>query len=169
MNSISPTSASGAAALSPGRPAGSPPPQRAAMDAAAKIIGLEPSEMRRQLESGASLSDLAAGAGISSDELKAVMTEAIAASAPAGAVDRLTAGLDSIITGDRPPPPPPGGGPGRSGGGGQGATDALTALATALDLDIESLMASIEEGSFADLLTSSDIPTEVGMIVDQSL
>ncbi len=128
------------------------------MDASAKLIGLEPSDMRRQLEAGASLSDLAAKAGISTDDLKAAMTAAIESSAPAGAVDRMTAGLDSIIPGDRPPPPPRGGGPGRPGGE-QSASDALTALASSLDLDLDldSLLASIEDGSFADLLNSQGV------------
>ena len=151
------------------RPAGPPPPQRAAMDAAARLIGLEPSEMRQQLEGGASLADLATNAGVSTDDLKSVMTEAIASSAPAGAVERMTADLDSVIAGDRRPPPPRSGGPGRSGGGEQSASDALTALATSLDLDLDSLMSSIKAGSFADLLNSSGIQTNLGMIVNQSL
>ncbi len=139
------------------------------MDAAAKLIGIEPSEMRQQLDGGASLADLATTAGISTDDLKTAMTEAIASTAPAGAVDRMTAGLDSIIAGDRPPPPPRGGGPGRSGGSEQSASDALTALASSLDLDLDSLLSSIEDGSFADLLSSSGVQTELGMIVNQSL
>lgn len=142
----------------PGGPGG---PHKAAMDGAAEALGLSQTELRERLEAGNSLADIAGEVGVDTEELKAAMVSAIEETAPADAVERMTAEIDGMIEGTgptrRPPPPPPDVNP----------SEALEELATAMDLSTQDLLAAIEDGSFADLLKSEGVDTSRGFLVDQ--
>lgn len=146
------------------RPGGRPPgggPMREGMDAAADMLDLEPRELRSALESGETLADLAAAAGISTDDLEATMAEAIEAAAPAEVAERLTSSLGDVIAGERPPRPPR---PQQTD-----TASAVDALAEALDTTTEDLLASIEAGSLTELFEAAGFEAKTGVLVNTDL
>lgn len=146
------------------RPGGQPPSGgiiNASMDAAAETLGLSRYELRNALQSGSTLKDLADGAGVSTDDLKTAMSEAISSAAPPQIAERANRELDGVISGRRPPPPPR-----------PQQTDlesAVSALAEALETSEKELKASIENGSVAELFETAGLDAESGILVDVDL
>ena len=63
---------------------------RAAMDAAAKSLGMEPSDLLKALKGGQSLADLAKTKGVSQDDLVKAMASAIGQANPSLSTDQAT-------------------------------------------------------------------------------
>lgn len=145
-------------------PGGRPPgggPMKAGMDAAAEMLDLEPQELRSALESGSTLAELADAAGVSTEDLKASMAEAIAKTAPAEVAERMTSKLDDVIAGERPPPPPR-----RQQ---SELSNVVDSLASALDTTTEDLLASIESGSLAEMFAQAGLESQTGVLVNADL
>lgn len=132
----------------------------AGFEAAARVIGVQPAELNQRLREGRSLQELAGEAGVDSGELKSAMAKAIEAVAPPQGGRRLVAGLDRVIAGNRPERPT---------GSTQDPTQALETLAATLDTDVERLMASIDDGSFRDLLAEKGVEPGLGLLVNTTL
>lgn len=154
-----------AAAQQAGPPQGGRPPgggpMKAGMDAAADMLGLERQELKSALDSGETLADLAASAGVSTDDLQSTMAEAIEATAPAEVAERLTSALGDVIAGERPPRPPR---PQQTD-----TASAVDALAEALDTTTEDLLASIEAGSLNELFAAAGFESSTGVLVNTDL
>lgn len=140
--------------------------RQAAMDAAAGVLGMERDELRSRVSSGASLADLAAERDVSTDDLKAAMSEAITGSAPPEIAGRIIARLDDRLDG--------GSGVGeRSGFGLRGLRDtagmsgAVDALASALDMSTDALLSSLEDGTFRERLGLAADSAGPGLLVDE--
>ncbi len=134
--------------------------RRAGFEAAADLIGTEPSELSKRVRSGESLGAIASEAGVPREELKSAMTEAVRATAPPKAADRIVANLDNVITGNRPD---------RPRGETQDPAQALETLASALDTDTNKLMEAIDDGSFRDLLAEKNVQPALGLLVNTHL
>ncbi len=134
--------------------------RRAGFEAAAEKIGTEPSELSKRIREGEALGSIAAEAGVGKSELKAVMTEAVKATAPPQVADRIVANLDDVIAGNRP---------NRPTGDTQDPSQALETLATTLDTDISKLMESVDDGSFRDLLAEKGVEPALGLLVNTTL
>lgn len=130
--------------------------RRAAMDAAAGALGMEQDELRSRVSGGASLSDLAAEQGVSTDDLRSAMGDAIREVAPAGVADLALARLDERLAGGGPSERPgarlSGGGFAGGGFGAGGMAGAADALAEALGMSTDELRSSIEDGTFRSRL-----------------
>lgn len=134
---------------------------KASMDAAAETLGLSRNDLRSSLQSGNTLKDLANDAGVSTDDLKAAMSEAISSAAPPQIAERANRELDGVISGRRPPPPPR---PQQTD-----VESAVSALAEALETSEKELKASIENGSVAELFETAGLDAESGILVDIDL
>lgn len=134
--------------------------RRAGFEAAADLIGTEPRELSKRVRAGESLGSIADQAGVPRQELKSAMTQAVKATAPPKAADRIVANLDGVIAGNRPDRPT---------GDTQDPAQALETLASALDTDIEKMMESVDDGSFRDLLAEKGVEPALGLLVNTTL
>lgn len=134
--------------------------RRAGFEAAAELIGKEPSELSKRVQEGQSLGSIAAEAGVPMTELKSAMTEAIKVTAPPQVADRIVANLDNVIAGNRPA---------RETGDTQDPAQALETLANTLDTDIHKLMESVDDGSFRDLMAEKGVEPVLGLLVNTHL
>ncbi len=138
-----------------------PPPSDGGgyLETAAEALGMDVEDVMSALEDGASLADLAEEQGVSIDDL----TEALAADAPEHmqSADNFDEMIDNLVNqvgfggpGGSVPPP------GSTGALGESLTtaqeDALSSIASALDMDSDSLVAQLKSGaSLADLLAAA--------------
>ncbi len=120
---------------------------RPEMTEVAKLLGLSTSQLTNELQSGATLSELASKKGVSSTELIKTIEGELAAHKPEGAPPLSSTQLTQIstsIANGTPPPPPPG------GLGGQDFASApqgsLSTLGKALGIEPSALLAQLEEG-----------------------
>lgn len=134
--------------------------RRAGFEAAAEMIGTEPSELSKRVREGEALGSIAAEAGVGKSELKSAMTEAVRATAPPQVADRIVANLDDLIVGNRPSRPT---------GETQDPSQALETLATTLDTDTNKLLESVDDGSFRDLLAEKGVEPALGLLVNTTL
>ena len=134
--------------------------RRAGFEAAAELIGTEPAELSKRVRAGEALGSIAAEAGVPKEELKSAMTEAVKATAPPKAADRIVANLDNVIAGNSPQRPT---------GDTQDPAQALETLAATLDTDTNLLMESIDDGSFRDLLAEKNVEPALGLLVNTHL
>jgi hypothetical protein len=137
------------------------------MEAAAALIGASPRELSQRVRSGEALVDIAAKAGIGSADLKAVMTEAITATASSLVSEHMVAGLEDeinakgVAAAGPPPKRPPAPGP--------EPNERLYSLASSLDMDPEQVIVSIEDGSFRQLLADKGVQAGLGILVNFKL
>jgi hypothetical protein len=133
-------------------------PFRAAMDAAASALGMQPQDLFSALRSGQSLADLAKSKGLSQDQLVSAMSSAITEANPQISSDQATQIATRIAT----RVPGQDGGPSSARGGVSGAgghhghhhhgADLLNAAAGALGEDSSSLLSALQGGqSIADV------------------
>lgn len=138
-------------------------PRRAAIEAAAALLGTDPGELSQRVRSGERLAEIAADVDVSSEQLKTVMAEAITDTASPRLAHRMLADLGNVVAGGRKPyktgpvdeqPEPP---------------EALKSLATKMDMRTEKLQESIENGSFRELLADSGVEARLGILVNKHL
>jgi hypothetical protein len=151
-----------------GRPQGPPSPPN--MDATAGLLGMSSDELQQAQRSGTTLTELASQKGVSKDDLVASITKDLQANKPEGAAEldatQLTQMATNIADGVRPQ-----GGPGGHGGhhhhggqaGGDRAAQNLSALASALGTDTDTLLSKLQSGGdLTDWLSSLRSPTGYG-------
>ncbi|WP_084125115.1 hypothetical protein [Demequina sp. NBRC 110054] len=154
-----------------------PPPSEGGgyLETAAEALGMDVEDVMAALEDGSSLADLAEEQGVSVDDL----TAALAAGAPEDmqSADNFDEMIENLVNqtglggpgGSMPPP-------GSTGALGESLTsaqeDALSEIASALDMDADTLVSQLKSGaSLADLLAaaqaaSSASATEEGLLID---
>jgi hypothetical protein len=71
---------------------------RKAMDAVAQKLGLSPDELRSKLESGSSLADLAKAQGVSLDDLKSTITQALTGDGSKLTADQASQLADRLVS-----------------------------------------------------------------------
>jgi len=71
---------------------------RKAMDAVAQKLGLSPDELRSKLESGSSLADLAKAQGVSLDDLKSTITQALTSDGSKLSADQAAQIADRLVS-----------------------------------------------------------------------
>ncbi len=135
-------------------------PRRAAIEAAAALLGTDPVELSQRVRSGERLAEIAADVHVSSEQLKTVMAEAITDTASPKVAQRMLANLGNVVSGSskphhaKPTEPPP---------------EALKSLATKMDMKTEQLQESIENGSFRELLADSGVEARLGILINKKL
>ena len=147
------------------RPQGPPPAPK--MDGTAQLLGMSGDELRQARRSGTTLTELASQKGISKDDLVASIAKDVQANKPDGAPEldatQLTEMATNIADGVRPTGPPPGGHGGRHGGDGDRAKENLSALASALGTDTDTLLSKLQSGEdLTKWLTSLRSSTSYG-------
>ncbi|MGI9595342.1 MAG: hypothetical protein ACR2QK_04235 [Acidimicrobiales bacterium] len=130
------------------------------MDAAAALLGSNPHELAQRVRSGERLAEIAAEVHIGSDTLRTVMAEAITASAPPAVAHRLVSQLPSVIAGSKPHRPT---------GAIERPTEAMESLASRLQVSVERVHESIEDGSFRELLADRGVEARLGILINKKL
>ena len=162
---VTPTSAAAAAAY--GQAAPPPPPP---LTNTAKLLGVSPSQLSQDMQSGTTLTSLASQAGISSSSLLSSIESDLQANAPQGAPalssTQLTTMATNIANGTRPA----GGHHHHHHGGGISPTDPsdagstaqtnLSTLADALGTDPATLLSQLTSGQ--DLTSALSSPSQTG-------
>ncbi len=136
-----------------GGPGGSNP-MRQVMSGAASLLGMDDKDLRKALQGGSTLSELADAKGVSKSDLKDVVTKGLEqVGAPPGAqTTDLSAIAQDIIDGKGPGGGPPGPPPGRRASGGDDMGSRLEALTSALGMDATSFLDALKSGtSLSDL------------------
>jgi hypothetical protein len=120
------------------------PPQ---MTEVAKLLGLSPSELTSELQTGKTLSELASKKGVSSTDLIKTIEGELTAHKPEGAPAPSSTQLTQIaasIANGTPPPPPPGGFGGHNST--SGSQSSPSTLAESLRIEPSALLKELEEG-----------------------
>lgn len=130
------------------------------MDAAAALLGTNPQELAQRVRSGERLAEIAAEVHVGSDSLRTVMAEAITASAPPAVAHKLVAQLPAVIAGSRPHRPT---------GAIDRPSEAMESLASKLNVNLEQLQDSIDDGSFRGLLEDSGVEARMGILINKRL
>jgi hypothetical protein len=134
-------------------------PRKAAIEAAAALLGTNPVELNQRVRSGERLAEIAADVEISPERLKSAMAEALTNTEPPQIVQRMKADLAAAASGRRTksfragPTDDPG--------------EALKTLAEKMDMRTEQLQESIENGSFRELLADSGVEARLGILVNK--
>ncbi len=130
------------------------------MDAAAALLGTTPHDLAQRVRSGERLAEIAADVHVGSDTLQNVMAEAITASAPPAVAHRLVSQLPSVISGNRAHRPT---------GSYERPSEVIETLATRLNVKVEQLQESIEDGSFGDVLADRGVEARMGILINKRL
>ncbi len=129
------------------RPQGPPPAPK--MDGTAQMLGMSSDELRQAQRSGTTLTELAGRKGVSKEDLVASIVKDMQANKPDGAPEidatQLTQMATNIADGVRPTGPPPGAGAGHRHDGDRTEQN-LSALATALGTDTDTLLSKLGSG-----------------------
>lgn len=130
------------------------PPQ---MNEVAKLLGLSSSELRSELQSGKTLSELASEKGISNESLLKTIETSLSAHKPTGAPalssTELTQMASNIANGTPPSAPPPQGVSGK-------AQSSTTTLAQSLGIEPSALLSQLEGGGLESLLPQAGYTSE---------
>ena len=115
--------------------------------AVADLLGTDAQSLKAELQSGKTMAELAATAGVSQDDLISTIAATLPAQAPDGAATDTTAMATSIAAGQRPGPPPK---PPVDAGSG------MDALSSALGVSSSQLLQRLTDGTgIADLLADN--------------
>jgi hypothetical protein len=145
------------------------------MQPTAKLLGISTDELKQDLESGTTLSQLADEKGVSRSDLLASIKQGLKDGAPSGVQAPDDATLDeiagNIADGKRPqgPPPPP---PPSSQDGSQRVQQSISSLADALGVDPDQLLTQLNSDGWLDSVAKSrglntDSSLFQGLMVDQ--
>jgi hypothetical protein len=145
------------------------------MEPTAKLLGISADELKQDLQSGTTLSQLADEKGVSRSDLLASIKQGLKEGAPAGVQAPDDATLDEIagnIADDKrpqgpPPPPPP-----SSQDGSQRVQQSISSLADALGVDPDQLLTQLNSDGWLDSVAksrglSTDSSLFQGLLVDQ--
>ncbi len=151
----------------------SPRPFRTAMDAAAKALGMTPSDLMQSLQGGQSLADLAAKKGMSQDDLVRAMAAAIGQANPNLSADqatRIATRIATAVPGQGDTTATTGAGVSGVGGhhhhrghhhSGDGSNDILGAVSQALGESTDQVSSALRSGqSLADLAKSKGVSVD---------
>ena len=142
----------------PGGPGG-PNPMKQVMSGAASLLGMNDSELRKALQGGSTLGQLADAKGIAKDDLKAAVQKGLeqAGPPPGAETTDLSAIAQDIIDGKGPAGGPPGHRP-HGKGGADDMGSRLEHLTTALGMDQTAFFDALKSGA-----TLKDIASQRGM------
>lgn len=150
-----------------------PGPFRAAMDAAARALGMNPQDLRTALQNGQSLADVAQSKGISQDQLVSAMSSAITGANPGVGADQANQIAQRIVTqvpgqGGEVRAAGPTGAPHGHHHRHHGGGDLLDAVSSTLGQSTSSLVAALQGGqSLASIGAASGVSQDqlVGSVV----
>lgn len=126
------------------------------LSAVADKLEMSTDDLKKDLASGKSLTDIASSAGVSKDDLISTIASTLASTTPDGTAVDTTAMATHIADTTRQAPPP------RPSDAGSGSTDSsdlgkgIDTLASALGISSDDLLQRLTDGSgISDLLTSN--------------